>query len=394
MSLTHRCIRDASALPALQAEWDELLQNGTTGSPFCAYAWCVTWWRVFGQEWQPEVHVWSDAVRTVAILPLVRRTRLGWIREVSFMSGPEVAPEQLDALVLAGAESAVANALAAFLEELKQNCDVLRFADLAPDGILAGALRDGTSGDDTFAVIVPSPAQAGVDLTGTFDAYFAGRGAKVRRNFRHSCRAFEADHNARPQWVKPESTEHALACFERLWSLHNTSFKRREEFDYFQSEQIRDFHRTVLASPGILELVRFATVASPEEIFGSLYCLVHRRRLYCYQKGFDAAVEKLSPGFILVGAAIQAAFLEGCTYFDFLRGDEAYKQRWANAKHYTIGYTQSMDTVPAALWHAAAGLHGSFRKLKRALRRSVPNETTRVVPDAQPAATPVEALAR
>jgi CelD/BcsL family acetyltransferase involved in cellulose biosynthesis len=295
--------------------------------------------------------------------------------------------------VLAGAESSVSNELTAFLEELKHNCDLLRFADVAPDGILAGALRDGTKPDDTFAVIVPSPAQAGVDLTGTFEAYFAGRGAKVRRNFRHSCRAFEADHDARFLWFTPESTEHALACFDQLWSLHSTSFSRREEFDYFQNAQIRDFHRAVLASPGILALVRFARIASPTRVFGSLYSLVHRRRVYCYQKGFDAGVEKLSPGFVLVGGAIQAAFDEGCTYFDFLRGDEAYKQRWANAKHYAIGYMQTMDTVPAALWHAVAGLHSGLRKLKRALRGSVPNEPARHSAHETREAIPAVALA-
>ena len=369
MDLKRRCITDPTELDALQKDWDALLLGSSTASPFCSHAWCVSWWKIFGKGWRPEVYTWQDGGRLVALLPLMRRRQLGVLQEVRFMNGPPVAPERLDVLVLAGLEPEVRPALISLHRELRLGCDLARYADLAPDGLLASSLWDGTEPDDAHAFTMPSPSQAGVKIEGTFDAYFADRGPKVRRNYRHARRALQAELTALPSSVLPNSPEQALACFDALWKLHGKSFRRRREFDYFGAGSVEGFHRAVLASPGTLSLVRFVTLKSSSRVFASAYCLVHRRRMFCYQIGFDPEVEKLSPGFVTIGAAIELAFDEGCAYFDFLRGDEPYKHRWANASHHTISYTQSMDTIAAGIWYGAVGISGGLRKVKRALRR-------------------------
>jgi CelD/BcsL family acetyltransferase involved in cellulose biosynthesis len=369
--LKRRCVTDPAAIDALQRDWDTLLLASATGSPFCGYAWCVSWWNTFGKGWQPEVYTWENEGRVVALLPLMRRRRFG-LREVSFLNGAQVAPERLDALVLPEARGELVSHLAALLGDLRRGCDLFRFRDLAPDGVLVHSLQDALTGDDGHPVIFPSPAQAGVAIDATFDAYLADRSQRLRRNFRHSAREVLKQLGAAPTSVRPDSQEHALACFDQLWRLHGRSFTRRQEFDYFHRSDIERFHREVLVRAGPLRLARFVTLSSGSRVFASVYCLEHLRRMYCYQIGFDPDVEKLSPGFLVIGSAIRLAFEEQCTYFDFLRGDEAYKQRWANATHHTVSFTQSMDTLRAGVWHAAVGIIGGLRKVKRALRTARP----------------------
>ncbi len=50
-----------------------------------------------------------------------------------------------------------------------------------------------------------------------------------------------------------------------------------------------------------------------------------------YQSGMDPRYRRFSIGLLLIGAVIEAAILGHHTEFDFLRGDEAYKLKWANA---------------------------------------------------------------
>jgi CelD/BcsL family acetyltransferase involved in cellulose biosynthesis len=372
MELTRRCIIEPGAIDALQTDWNALLRVSVTGSPFCSHAWCVSWWKVFGAGWIPEIHVWECNGHVVGLLPLMRRKRHGVFREVRFLNGPEVAPEQLDVLVEGSARDVLRPALVSLLAEIRNGCDILTFRDLALDGLLANALYDALAEGETHAVVAPSPPQAGVTIEGAFDAYFAGRGTKVRRNFRHSCRAFQAEWGAAPRIIRPDTPEHASECFDRLLSLHKKSFDRRHEVDYFGSAEIRRFHHAVLSSADILDLVRFVEVRSASRVFGSVYSLIHRRRVYCYQKGFDPDVEKLSPGFVAIGTSIQMAFEEDCAYFDFLRGNESYKHRWSTATHQTLSLTQSMDTIPAAIWDASLGIVSGLRKLKRSVLRAVP----------------------
>ena len=50
--------------------------------------------------------------------------------------------------------------------------------------------------------------------------------------------------------------------------------------------------------------------------------------VYYYQGGFDPAVSKLGPGWLMTALSMRAAIAEGYRYFDFLRGDEPYKASW------------------------------------------------------------------
>lgn len=52
-----------------------------------------------------------------------------------------------------------------------------------------------------------------------------------------------------------------------------------------------------------------------------------------YMLGFDAAYEKLSPGKGMIGRAIRTAIETKFRHFDFLRGDEPFKERYAPDLH-------------------------------------------------------------
>ncbi len=52
-----------------------------------------------------------------------------------------------------------------------------------------------------------------------------------------------------------------------------------------------------------------------------------------YMLGFDEAYEKLSPGKGMIGRAIRAAIDGKFRHFDFLRGDEPFKERYAPDRH-------------------------------------------------------------
>jgi CelD/BcsL family acetyltransferase involved in cellulose biosynthesis len=55
------------------------------------------------------------------------------------------------------------------------------------------------------------------------------------------------------------------------------------------------------------------------------------RRVYLYISGFDPALDRLSPGMLLVGHALEQAVNEGFATLDFLRGQEPYKYFWGAA---------------------------------------------------------------
>ena len=58
--------------------------------------------------------------------------------------------------------------------------------------------------------------------------------------------------------------------------------------------------------------------------FGGTYSL--------YNSAFDRKWQQLAPGMVLVAEDIRQAIGEGCSVFDFLKGDYAYKYRFGARK--------------------------------------------------------------
>jgi CelD/BcsL family acetyltransferase involved in cellulose biosynthesis len=68
-----------------------------------------------------------------------------------------------------------------------------------------------------------------------------------------------------------------------------------------------------------------------------------------YMIGFDEAYEKLSPGKGIVGRSIRMAIEAGFSRFDFMRGPESYKARYANDVFVTRHYRMIRPGLRAAV---------------------------------------------
>jgi hypothetical protein len=115
---------------------------------------------------------------------------------------------------------------------------------------------------------------------------------------------------------------------DQLFALHRKRWSARGEQGVLGAPAVQRFHRRVasaFAQRGELALHRLDLDGEPAAV---LYGFRHRRVFYYYLGGFEPAVARLSPGRLVIGHAIEEAIREGCVRFDFLRGEESYKERW------------------------------------------------------------------
>jgi len=57
------------------------------------------------------------------------------------------------------------------------------------------------------------------------------------------------------------------------------------------------------------------------------------KKLWCYNRAFNPAYSRLSPGTMLDTALIDYGFAHGYEEYDFLYGREPYKMRWSTGSH-------------------------------------------------------------
>jgi CelD/BcsL family acetyltransferase involved in cellulose biosynthesis len=95
-----------------------------------------------------------------------------------------------------------------------------------------------------------------------------------------------------------------------------------------QDSAIQKFHTDVAHYFARAGRLRLYSLRVHSRIIAVLYAFANFESTYFYLSGFDPEFEKISPGTILIGHAIERAIEEGHRAFNFLRGSEPYKYSW------------------------------------------------------------------
>jgi hypothetical protein len=86
-----------------------------------------------------------------------------------------------------------------------------------------------------------------------------------------------------------------------------------------------------------------------------------------YQHGLDPQYSKLSVGQVLLGVSIERAIEEGAAQYDFLSGDDGYKDLWARESRPLMRIEACPPGWPALVRHGGESLRLSTRKLRQSL---------------------------
>ena len=158
-----------------------------------------------------------------------------------------------------------------------------------------------------------------------------------------------------------DDTRQLPDAFDTLVELHQKRRNLLGEPGSFASERFAGFHREVterLLRAGQLRLQWLELDGLPA---AAEYQLVGNGIVYAYQSGIEPELEELSPGRLVTMASIRQAIEQGHRAFDFLRGDEPYKQHW-RAEPRDCLEIRAVANHATAKWRHGLWLAGSGTK--------------------------------
>ena len=300
-------------------EWSGLVRADPSGTIFHTPDFLKLYWEEFGEE--PEhllLAFGEDGGRQVAAaaFELIGDTLrfLGGTEITDFM-GPVGAPE----------------ARTAFAQELwtgllaREDWREADLRGLAEDSPWLSELREAAAG--LGLEIQESEDQNGVapilELPSTWDDYLAQIPSKLRHEIRRKAKKLEVETG--PFTVETATEETLLPLLDRFVELHRMSEGPK---GVFMVPGMEIFFRRLgqtFCQRGVFRLtfIRVRDELAAGTIgfsFGGTYSL--------YNSAFDRAWQQLAPGMVLVAEDVRQAIEEGCTVFDFLKGDYAYKYRF------------------------------------------------------------------
>ena len=296
--------------PAVQ--WDALAERAS--NLFATRSWCETWWEHYGRGGSPLLvqggH--GDAGYLVPLYVsggLLRRVRLighGPADQLGPVCGPQGR---------AGAAAAVRAAL--------------RDPGLGWDVLLAHDVAEPEQWDQWLgATVIRRTASPAITLgTTDWDAFLGGRSKnfreQVRRRERKLRKAFHVE-------LRLATADTLAADLGHLFRLHRARWGDDAPFATGAEQRFHEDFAPQALADGRLRLWVL-------ELDGRPAAALHGFRFagveYFHQSGRDPELEEHSVGSVLLTHSIREALQDGMREYRLLRGDEAYKSRFADVQH-------------------------------------------------------------
>ncbi|HSP13176.1 MAG TPA: GNAT family N-acetyltransferase [Thermoanaerobaculia bacterium] len=302
-------------LRALEALWTELWRRDPSATPFQSPQWILPWYKHFGSG-----DILTIAARTNGALEAIAPFLI--LRDDDDPSeslGMLLGSGNSDYVDVLSTDDRFADALVAQLasedcamwdlQQLRSTSPLLRAAP--PEG------WDDVVEDHDVCLVLPIEG-ASENLENIASTHF-------RKKLRYYRRSLEREGSVTIESPTPDTVDELMTT---LFDLHAARWKTRGLPGMLAADVDQAFHRDVargMLGTSSLRMYLMRVNGKPAAIF---YGFAHGGTVYYYLSGYDPALERLSPGTVIVAHAIEQAVRDGAKTFDFLRGAEDYKYAW------------------------------------------------------------------
>ena len=319
-ALTTTILRETNRLAAIADEWDNLYQQSPRAIPFQRREWILAWIEAFAPRNLIVIQV-HDEHDLVGLAPLLIYSR-GPDHILAFAGGG--VSDYLGLLAETGREQEVLKAILQCINDIP-DWNLLELTDINRESSLLTSkkLKPYVQEHNTCSVL-PLPSTEAELLKILSD--------KQRANLRNARSRLQRAGGAHVELARGDTLTEFL---EDLFRLHTARWANRGGPGVLNDENTRKFHR--LCSPELLAagILRLYRLRVRETTVAVLYSLWGSETVYCYLQGFEPEASFLSPGTYLMYEALKDAVHHGMRRFDFLRGQESYKQHWRAQPEFT-----------------------------------------------------------
>ncbi len=337
-------ISDSAGFEGLREDWTRLLARSRSRCVFLSWDWLYTWWLSYGgKDDLLHILVVRENGEAIGIAPIyVRRRNLDVFREIVFLGSNVVCSDYLDFILMEGREEESLSAILRFLQKDRKHWDVISLTDI-PSTSESLELVEGFFGNGRVQVNRAYTECPYIDLGGGWEGVLQGFSRSLRTNLGRKVRKFNKQEEA--GFFTLERGEDLDPYFDEFVRLNTNRMVVKEKESPFLKQDFLDFHRRILREFLDRGMAKVHFLKLGDDLIAGIYLLVYGDKVHYYQSGFDPSWAKLSPGMVLFDFSIRDAVESGAKEFDFLQGNEAYKDTWTKTKRFNAELTIYSDTT-------------------------------------------------
>jgi CelD/BcsL family acetyltransferase involved in cellulose biosynthesis len=356
----------------LEAQWQDLFQKLSSPNLFLSWEWISTWWRHYGDGKEPFVILATENGSPIAIAPfyLEKQHILKIpVTVLSMMGDGEVCSEYLDMLCIAGEEKRVSEALVSVVFDERHSWDLMALDDVISCSELLRSIRSFARSRHLRLVFQESTINPYFEISQPWSEYFARFGKKTRKNYRWGLNQIGKEAEIRFIRFPEGSSFNCSEAMDDMMRLHEACWRERGRIGVFKRKRFRQFHKDIAELFSSTSMLALFFLYRDDCPVAAEYGFVLDSKFYSYQAGYDPAYKKYGVGNVMQFLTLEYFFDNHFREFDFLRGELAYKDKFADRKRHNARLLLSRGT----LFGNAAFIYRTQRKaIKGAVKKLTP----------------------
>lgn len=322
-----RAITSVKEFTDLEQIWDGLLEKAEIDHPFLEYLWIRTWLECFGVDSSLRMLLVSADGEPIAIAPLILTTvRLHGIK-VRRLGFPYNSHVPRAGFIVARGRDEAYPAIWKYLSE-RRDWDLIQLCQLPESSVTLEQLKFLASYDHYRTGVWQSGASPYIPLGEGWDRYYAKLATKHKSNLRNRFKRLNA---ALSSGMETISSDAAVGqALEEGLHLEEAAWKREAGTAISCDRNISTFYRKFAELAAERGWLRLNFLRSGTDRIAFDYSLLYRNRVFLLKLGYDPAWSQLSPSNLLLSLALQDAFNQGYTTYDFLGEEAEWKRSWAD----------------------------------------------------------------
>ncbi|MBI4847192.1 MAG: GNAT family N-acetyltransferase [Nitrospirae bacterium] len=305
-------------LSGIESSWKRIFRESGSANIFLSWEWSSLWLKHFVSDGGIFVLKVEDDGDVVGIAPMIV------VRgQVCFIGGGLA--DYTDFLILRDQRKVIA----AILDFIFTKTDWVmisfpRIPESSPNLLPLRELLSGIAYPSRVRAVGVSPC---VRITGTWDDYYKGTSKGLRQDIRTAHNKFRSMGETTYEDYNENNSEELLNCFfemhrkRQAGKIGESLYETQVNMDFF-SELASAFHATGWSDFSVLKI--------DGRIISAVFAFKYHRIFFYWIPVFAPEFLKYSPGKVHIQILLKKCFEEGFREFDFMRGDESYKYKWAD----------------------------------------------------------------
>ena len=353
MNITYRAYDVPDHIPLNEDRWDEIVARSGVGGIFLQRNWITAWWHHLAEDERLCFVTAEDETGVIAFAPLMI-DRHGALRFTGDLNS-----DYLGFAVPIDREDLIAGFLD-FIYKRRKSWKFGHLRNVPADSTLGTTILEASRRCRLHAWRNYSASAPYLKIAGNAEAvdaivnkYSLKRAARqLAAQGKVEFRVFTDIDEARPHW-ESFAAQHVSRC---RFAGRSSPFSNP---DYVK------FLRSVFESPSPYAKAHFSAILLSGIPVAYHYGFVSQNRLVWYKPSFDPAIQKASPGLVLIRELLRHARDTGLEEFDMTIGEETFKDRFSDGRRiinsYRIHKSRGRAMGEKTYWRIRRGLKALLR---------------------------------